>query len=287
MREVAPSLRLLLDQGAQRLRRAGIGEPRRHVLRLWRELLDGSASRATMLEYDRRIDPAMATRFRQAVERYGSGEPLPHVTGWTGFRHLMVRSDGRALIPRPETEGLVELLLCRVQAGLVADIGTGTGCLALSLATEGGFRRIVAVDRSADALALARLNLELVGAAGRIDLVQGDLCAPLGTAMFDALISNPPYLTAGEYADLDSSVRDWEPASALVSGEDGLETTIRLLDDGRRVVRPGGWLALELDSSRAQQVATRAGCLGWQDVSIHMDLFGRERYLLARRSETL
>jgi release factor glutamine methyltransferase len=104
--------------------------------------------------------------------------------------------------------------------------------------------------------------------------------------MFDALISNPPYLTAAEHASLDRSVRDWEPAVALESGEDGLEATTRLLDQGRTVLKPGGWLALEVDCSRAGTAAHRAAGFGWEDVSTHMDLFGRERYLLARRSET-
>jgi release factor glutamine methyltransferase len=155
----------------------------------------------------------------------------------------------------------------------------------LSLATEGSFGRIVAIDRSPEALALARLNREVVG-AGEVEFVLADLCAPLCRGMLDALISNPPYLTAAEYASLDRSVRDWEPELALMSGEDGLEATARLLDQGRAVLRPGGWLALEVDCSRAGMAAHRAHGLGWEEVSIHMDLFGRERYLLARRSET-
>jgi release factor glutamine methyltransferase len=193
-------------------------------------------------------------------------------------------SDGRALIPRPETEGLVELLLQRVRSGQVADIGTGSGCIALSLALEGDYQQVTAIDRSAQALALARENREL--AAARVSLVQADLCAPLGPGTLDALISNPPYLTVAEYWSLESSVRDWEPAMALVSGEDGMAATTRLLDEGRDVLRPGGWLALEVDCSRAGAAAGQASAFGWMQVTVHMDLFGRERYLLARRSDT-
>jgi release factor glutamine methyltransferase len=195
-----------------------------------------------------------------------------------------LRSDRRALIPRPETEGLVELLLQRTRGGRVVDIGTGSGCIALSLALEGGFTEVVGIDRSAEALALAGENRELVGAG--IELVQGDLCVPLRAGTFDALISNPPYLTAAEYAGLDPSVRDWEPAVALKGGEDGLEATVRLLDHGWDVLRAGGWLALEVDCARAGSAAHLASALGWEDVRIHLDLFGRERYLLARRSNT-
>ncbi|HEU5040776.1 MAG TPA: methyltransferase, partial [Gemmatimonadales bacterium] len=172
----------------------------------------------------------------------------------------------------------------RVAAGRVADIGTGTGALALSLAQEGGFEQVIAVDLSAAALALAAENRRASGLP--VTLVRGDLCGPLAAGSLDALVSNPPYLSAGEYAVLDASVRGWEPAAALVSGEDGLEATGRLLDDGRRVVRPGGWVAIEVDSARAGACARRAGELGWDAVAIHADLYGRERYLLAQRSAT-
>jgi release factor glutamine methyltransferase len=285
MPETAVPLHVLLEYGTDRLRRAGIREPRREALRLWTELSEGSLVEA-VLRPALVVEAVPATRFQLGVERRAMGEPLPHVTNWVGFRHLSLRSDARALIPRPETEGLVDLVLERVRSGRVADVGTGGGCIALSLATEGGFSEIVAVDRSADALALARSNCDLVPAAAGVHLVRGDLCAPLGSGVFDAVVSNPPYLTAGEYASLDPSVRDWEPVLALVSGEDGLETTIRLLDEGRPVLRRGGWLALEVDCSRAQVAAERAGAMGWQNVTIHTDLYGRERYLLARRSDT-
>jgi release factor glutamine methyltransferase len=284
MPELATPLQVLLADGTHQLRRAGIPEPRRQVLRLWSELNRADPAQA-VLHGDLPVEHASATRFQKAVERRAAGEPLAHVTGWIGFRQLSLRSDHRALIPRPETEGLVELLLQRVSSGVLADLGTGSGCIALSLAHEGSFTQVVAVDQSASALELARSNRRLLG-AGEVSLIQGDLGAPLRDEAFDALISNPPYLTEQEYWLLEGSVRDWEPSLALVSGADGLEVTTRLLTEGGRPLRPGGWLAVEVDCSRAQLAAERAGALGWQEVSIHMDLFGRERYLLARRSDT-
>jgi release factor glutamine methyltransferase len=284
MPEFSTALQLLLGEGTRRLRDAGALDPRREALRLWTELSGIQLARSG-LAGDHAVSPALVNRFQEAVARRTVGEPLAHVTGWAGFRHLSLRSDQRALIPRPETEGLVELLLQRVRSGVVADVGTGSGCIALSLAGEGSFIHIVAVDRSASALELARLNCELLGVTG-VSLVEGDLCVPLGGKAIDALISNPPYLTQQEYEVLDGSVRDWEPSVALVSGTDGLEATSRLLDDGRRVLRPGGWLAVEVDCSRARLAAALAEDLGWCEVSIQVDLFGRERYLLARRSET-
>lgn len=282
--EVTLPLQAILGEAADRLRRAGIAEPRRQALRIWAEL-NGSKPGESLLGLASSIEWSQAARFHLAIERRAAGEPVSHVTGWAGFRHLSLRSDARALIPRPETEGLVELLLQRVRSGMVADVGTGSGCIALSLATEGCFDLVVAVDRSSEALALARINDELVREGRAIELLRADLCGALRPGAFDALISNPPYLTVREYAALDRSVRDWEPAPALVSGPEGLEVTGRLLDEGRAALRAGGWLALEVDCSRAQMVAHRAGELGWQNVTVHMDLFGRERYLLAQRSD--
>jgi release factor glutamine methyltransferase len=284
MAELATPLQVLLADGTDRLRRAGTPEPRRQALRLWAEL-SGAHSADAVLRCEVPVKPATAARFREAIDRRCSGEPLAYVSGWAGFRHLCLRSDRRALIPRPETEGLVDLLLQRVSSGAVADLGTGSGCIALSLAHEGSFSQIVAVDRSASALELAHVNCELLGVTA-VNLVQGDLCAPLRRAAFDALISNPPYLTEQEYRLVEAAVHDWEPPDALVSGADGLEVTTRLLDEGWTALRPGGWLAVEVDCSRARRAAERAGALGWQEVSLHMDLFGRERYLLARRNDT-
>ena len=283
MPELVLTLGALIDEGAARLRRAGIADARRQAFRLWADLTGRRAGEG-FLEPHIPVGTAAADDFHRAVARRALGEPLPHVTGWTGFRRLSLRSDARALIPRPETEGLVDLVLERVPTGRVADVGTGSGCIALSLALEGDFAEVVAVDCSAQALELARLNREIVGAGVR--LIRADLCVPLRPGAFDALVSNPPYLTAGEYATLDGSVRDWEPALALVSGDDGLGATTRLLLDGRDVLRPGGWLALEVDCSRAAIAARLAGELGWENVTVQVDLFGRERYLLAQRSDT-
>jgi release factor glutamine methyltransferase len=280
MPDIARTSRTLIQEGAELLATSGMPDPRRQAVRIWAELQPAPSAEALLYDVD--VETENATRYRRAVERRAAGEPLAHVTGWSGFRHLTLRSDRRALIPRPESEGLIDLLLARMPDGRVADIGTGSGCLALSLAAEGAYREVVAVDCSMDALALAKENTLLAGA--RVELIQSDLCSALATSAFDALISNPPYLTTAEYAGLDRSVRNWEPAVALESGADGLLATARLLDEGRRVLRPGGWLALEVDSARASSAAAVAAQLGWRDVEIHLDLFGRERYMLARRS---
>ena len=257
----------LVADAAAILAAAAMPEPRREALRIWRDL-------KTRPDAD----------FMSAIERRAGGEPLAYVTGRVGFRHLLLHADPRALIPRPETEQLVELLLGIAPAGQVADVGTGTGCIALSLATEGRYRDVLAMDSSAAALSLAAENRAQVGAP-TVRLVRGDLTEPLAPASLDALVSNPPYLTDAEWRGLDTSVGGWEPPEALAAGPDGLEHTRRLLADGRRVLRPGGWLAMELDCRRAGETARLAIALGWNGVQVTRDLFGRERFLLARRSE--
>ena len=284
MFESGISRRLLLDEATAALGAAALPQPRREALRLWSQLT-GEEPAQLFVHSDDGASAAAAFHFRAAVRRRSAGEPLAYVSGRTGFRWLSLRCDRRALIPRPETEGLVDRILERVRTGRVADIGTGSGCLALSLASEGAFSHVVAVEASAEAMALAQENQRLTGAP--VGLVQGDLCAPLQREVFDALVSNPPYLSAGEYAALDASVRSWEPQAALVSGSDGLEATTRLLHEAIAVLRPGGWLALEVDCGRAEECARRASALGWSSVVIQRDLFGRERYLLARRSDAL
>ena len=283
MTELTGSLTGLLAEARRILGTAGIPDPGREALLLWADMSDEPAA-GVLLASSRTLDPNLAAAFLGAVERRARGEPLSYVTGWTGFRLLKLRIDRRALIPRPETEGLVELVLERVGGGRVADVGTGSGCIALSLATEGRYERVIAIDRSPAALALAAVNRELVGAP--VTLLRGDLTAPLRSRSLDGLVSNPPYLTATEYSDLDTSVAGWEPRDALVSGDDGLDATIRLLHDGSRVLRSGGWIALELDVNRAATVAEQARTREWEAVEVRADLFGRERYLLARRSKS-
>jgi len=276
-------LRAVIEEAALRLKAAGIAEPRREARRLWADLQGHSRAEVLPLQDDP-VDQPLRARYEAAVLRIAAGEPIQYVTGVAGFRRLTLASDRRALIPRPETEGLVELVLARASHGRIADIGTGSGCIALSLADEGEFDLVVGVDRSPEALALARENRDQLGLS--VEFVEGDLCEPLRGELWDALVSNPPYLTSGEYQGLDRSVRDWEPEGALSDGADGLATTRRLVLQARDVVRAGGLLGLEVDSSRAAAVAGLASEAGWVDVSVYEDLFGRARYVLARRSET-
>lgn len=236
--------------------------------------------------------PETIAKFQDAVAQLERGVPFGYAVGRVGFRTLDLAIDHRALIPRPETEGLVELVLRDggrgkgAAGGLAADIGTGSGCIALSLAVEGNFERIVAVECSPAAAALARENLALVRPRTPVEIREGDLLTPLrGDDRYSVIVANPPYLTPGEYAELDPSVRDYEPPAALVSGPDGLEATRALLAGARELLEPGGLLALEIDERRGEAVRALAAEHGWARVSIHDDLFGRPRYALAFRNE--
>lgn len=282
MPELRTTVGGLLTEARARLRDAGLEEAPREAARIWAGLLRIPTGEA-WLGRERRVTEAEAERYEAAVARRAAGEPLAYVTGWTGFRRLTIATDRRALIPRPETEGLVDLVLAKHRDGVVADICTGTGCIALALADEGRFEAVHAVELDADAYALATENIRATGL--RVRLHRGDLVAPVIGLGLDVLVSNPPYVTDAECDALDPSVRDWEPRMALASGSDGMTHTRRLLDEGRRALRARGLLALELDATRAARAAELAVTYGWTDIAVHRDLYGRERYLTARRGE--
>ncbi len=263
------------------LRRAGLPEPGRDAVRLAADLLAESPGQVA-LDAGRLLRVDDVDRILAAARRRASGEPLPYVTRLAGFRRLTLHVDSRVLIPRPETEGLVDLVLRLAPTGVAVDVGTGSGCIALSLRQEGGYHRVVGVDRCRAALAVAHRNRSALGLP--VDLVQADLVGCIGSGTVDALVANPPYVSAAEFGALDRSVRDYEPRLALESGTDGLAATRRLLVEGRRVLRPGGLLALEVATSRARAVRDLALAAGWSDVRIEDDLFGRARYLLGWRT---
>jgi len=164
------------------------------------------------------------------------------------------------------------------------DIGTGTGCIALALAVEGRFDRVIAVEPDPDAAALARENIALIAPPVMVEVRLGNLLEPVAGLRFTLIVSNPPYLTATECDALDPMVRDHEPRQALVSGVDGLDATRSILAGARQALEAGGLLALEIDERRAAAVRAIAVALGWS-VTIHDDLFGKPRYALAGLTE--
>ena len=233
------------------------------------------------LRRDETKAPEIVARYEYAMEQLARGVPFAYAVGRAAFRTLDLAIDSRALIPRPETEGLVDLVLARAEGGVVADVGTGCGCIAVALATEGRFERVIGVERSPDAAALARENVALVRPRTPVEIREGDLLAPLAGQRYRAIVANPPYLTEREYAVLDPSVREFEPRGALVSGVDGLAATRRLLAGAGLLLEPGGVLALEIDERRGAAVRAIAHEYGWARIDVHNDMFGRPRYALA------
>lgn len=284
-----PSLADALEQAAAQLDRAGVEHGRREATALWAALA-GVAPAEAWICRESPASGAVSIAFWEAVERRSSGVPFAYAVGRVGFRELELNVDHRALIPRPETEGLIDLVLAWVNegkreggrgtGGVAADIGTGCGCIALSLAVEGAFERVVAVERSPQAAALARENVDLIRPAVPVEVRLGDLLAPLSEERFRAIVANPPYLTVQEYDALDSSVRCFEPREALVSGSDGLDATRALLAGAAARLDRGGLLALEIDERRADDVSALARAEGWARTTIREDLFGRPRYAL-------
>jgi release factor glutamine methyltransferase len=236
------------------------------------------------VDSDRPLSAQEFSACRALIERRGRREPLAYVLGEWGFRRLTLRTDPRALVPRPETEVVVERCLALL-AGLdrpeVVDVGTGSGAIAIALADEHPTARITALDSSPDALALARENVERSGFGGRIRLVEGDLNAGLGVGGFDLVVSNPPYVAADELERLEPEVRDWEPRAALLD----VGQTSAVARAARDALRPGGWLVLEIGwrPGRARAVADELVTLGFGRIRISRDLADRERVVEARR----
>jgi len=269
-----------LDRAADRLGAEGVAYPQREAAWLW-ELAAGLPAGQAWLAREARAPGDTLRRFDAMVSRRVSGMPFAYAAGQMSFRRLNLAIDDRALIPRPETEGLVELVLHWAgdrPGGWVADIGTGSGCIALSLALEGRFERVVATEPSPSAAALARAN----AARSRlsVEVREGDLLEPLGNGRYRAIVSNPPYLTDAEWEALDHSVRAFEPRLALSSGSDGLDATRLLIAGTAERLEPDGLLALEIDERRAAAVRDLANAAGWERVRIVPDLFGRPRYAL-------
>jgi release factor glutamine methyltransferase len=234
------------------------------------------------------VDATAVEEARQAAAARARGAPFAYAVGRAAFRHLTLAVDDRVLIPRQETEVLVDLVLETEQGGrgTVVDVGTGSGAIALALATEGDFERVIATDVSRGALDVAERNAALVRDDLRapVEFLHGSLLAPLAGLRVRAVVSNPPYIAFAELEELPASVRDWEPPLALLSGEEGLATTRSIVRDAPSVLEGGGLLALEVDTRRASLVVEALASNGsYQDVAVHLDLTGRERFVLARR----
>lgn len=282
----SPSLGELLAAGERWLARRGVEDGRRSCEWLAARVL-GLPRLRLPLESRRLPTPRQLAALRRGVVRLGTGEPLQYVLGEWDFRGRTLKVDRRALIPRPETEQLVQLVLdegevWRVPRPAICDVGTGGGCIVVSLAAERPAGRYLAVEREAGALALARENAVRCGVAERIRFRQGEGCAGVAAAGLDAVVSNPPYIATGALEGLPRPVRDFEPRQALDGGADGLAVLRDVIHDAALALRPGGWCFLEIGEEQGEAVRELLEKTGFGAVAVLGDLAGRIRYARGR-----
>lgn len=272
----------LLKEAAERAAKAGAEGSLWDARLLLAHVLGGVPPLA--LDPRQTLDETVVTRFRSFWERRLSGAPVQHLIGEWDFYGRTFRVDGRALVPRPETEILVQLALKEAPgAKRLLDAGTGSGIIAITCLLERPEARAVALDISLDALALARQNAALHGVLPRLSLLASDWLTALSPAPFDVILSNPPYLAIGEAPHLPPTVRDHDPRRALFAGEDGLSAIRLLLATAGPYLAPGGLLVFEIGFGQGE--AVRSEILArpaWRFLKIEPDLEGIPRICLAR-----
>ncbi len=284
--EAAQTVAAVLEEATRRLREAGVPDPRREAAFILAFVLGtdrgGVAARKPDL-----IGPEAAACFAELIAARALRVPLQHLEGRAEFRGLLFEVSGDVLIPRPETADLVQAVLDAglPEAARVADLGTGSGCIAVSLAVERPSWRLIAVDLSAAALRVAARNAAKHGVADRIAFVESDFAAPEAAwhDAFDAVVSNPPYIPEEEWRGLEPEVRDHEPKGALVPGPTGNEAYEVIVRAAAAMLRPGGLLVMELGWKSEEAVRIMAVSSGFDDVSVRPDLQRIPRVLTARR----
>ncbi len=273
----------VLTAATEYLARHNVESPRLNAEYLLAHVLGHRKRIELYLEFERPLGEKERLPLRELVKRRGEGVPLQHLLGTVEFCGRVFRSDARALIPRPETEQLVELVLKLETAQGprdVVDVGTGSGVIALSLAAGRSDWTVKAVDVSEEALALARENAEALGLAARVEFVQGDLLGPC-VGPFDVIAANLPYVPTGDLAEVSREVRH-DPVLALDGGVDGLDLVGRLAGQAQTRLRPGGLLALEIGHDQAARTREILAEYNYRDIAPHRDYQDIERFVTAR-----
>ena len=280
------SLLDLLKKSTEFLAKKGIGNARLQSELIFAGTL-GCRRLDLYLQFERPLTQAQTDVLRERIVRRARREPVQYIVGETDFRTLTLKCDSRALIPRPETEELVGYALEKLAAGTparVLDLGTGTGAIALAVAAERPGTHIVAADISADALALARenftLNFEKKGVPADVEFLRSNWFENIA-GTFDAIISNPPYLTDAEWESAEPEVREREPRNALVAENDGLADLEKILRGARERLAPGGFVALETGIAHHARLEEIARNCGFAETKSVADLSDRPRFFFA------
>ncbi len=286
MTDEAKTVLHILTTGATYLEQHGIEQPR-----LACELLLCRVLRCRRLELYLKSSDMLADKqldaMRRGIKRVGAGEPVQHVVGQTGFMDHVFKVDRRALIPRPETEVLVRHVLdCeplwKPEHPAIVDVGTGTGCIVLSLALARPQGRYIALDTSEEALALARENAELLAVADRVGFAQGELPDVVEPESLNAVVANLPYIPTAVYERLPPTVRAFEPRMALDGGSNGLGPIEAAINDAAMALIPGGYLFLEIGDEQGASVLSLLKEAGFEDALVKPDLTGRDRVAVGR-----
>jgi release factor glutamine methyltransferase len=281
----AATLAEIVATATAALEGAGVASARNDAEWLLAGVLDGGRFDA-YLRADRAVPPGVAGRYDALVRRRAAGEPLQQILGWEAFRGLRIRVTPDVLVPRPETEMLVEwaLALLDRDARRVVDVGTGSGCIACAVAVERPGVRVLALDVSPAAAAVAAANTVAHGVRDRVAVGVADLLATVRTASVDMVVANPPYLAAPLLPAIQREVRDWEPHVALLAGDDGLSVLRPLIRDARRVLKAGAPLVVETGADHAAVVARVFRRSGYVDIRTREDLTGTVRFVAGRAS---
>lgn len=261
----------------------GIDSPRLTIELMLAHALDKKRLQL-YLEFERKLDEPLLAQLREMVQRRGAGEPLQYILGKTEFHGLEFQVDKRVLIPRPETEQLVEHVISSCKdAGTIRilDIGAGSGCIAISLAKALPAAHVTATDRSAQALALARQNATAHGVSERIQFVESDLFSAVGGQKFDWIVSNPPYVPVSQANTLAREIRDHEPPEALFAGDDGLAIIRRIIAEAIPFLVSGGRMALEIGAGQSDTVQQLFRDAQYQVAKVVKDLQNHERLVIA------
>lgn len=278
----------LLAEGAAVLTRAGVTSPSNEAEWLLASILKTDRFRL-IIDPDRAVPAECVAEFREWVKRRVAHEPLQHILGFEDFSGLRLKAAPTALIPRPETELLVEWALeLERQYGpwrVALDVGAGSGAIACALAAGAPGLTVVAVERSLAALAVAAANVAALGLSAQVRLVAGDLLAPLAelAPSVQLVLSNPPYIPTAEIAHLPTEVRDWEPREALDGGVDGMTVHRRLVAQVSRFLRPGGWLLMEMGEGQAEPLSRLMEASGFYRIEVRQDLRGTLRMIGGRK----
>lgn len=270
----APDVRSVLTESIALLAAAGVETPKLDAEVILCNAL-GCERVQLISRPDRALSEAEAEAFRADIARRAEGVPVHYLIGRREFYGLEFEVNPDVLIPRPETEALVEETLSRLRPGMrVLDVGCGSGAIAVALAKHAPEARVTASDLSHAALRTARRNAERHGVAA--EFFEADLTAAIGSGAVDVVVSNPPYVAERDRTSLPREL-GYEPAGALFAGEDGLAVYRRLIPDARRAVRPGGLLALELGQGQLGSIRALAAAAGWREVAVREDLAGVAR----------